>query len=186
MWVGSEGETWGYDSYKQSGDNPRSNYILRKFMPEEGVELSWQAAYTNPWIIFRLGEIYLNYAEAMFELGDEATCREYISKVRARVGMPAIPNSVTGEELRDRLYNERRVEFAFEEHRFWDVRRWEIAMDVENRPIYGMDITKDVDTGEKSYEPVLLLDRKFTEKLYLLPIATDEIRKTSLEQNPGY
>jgi hypothetical protein len=186
MWVASDGKTWGYDSYKQSGDNPRTNYILRKFMPEEGVELSWQDDYINPWIIFRLGEIYLNYAEAQFELGDEATCREYISKVRERGGMPPIPASVTGDELRKRLYNERRIELAFEEHRFWDLRRWKIAIDVENQPIYGMDIIKDVETGEKTYEPILLLEREFLEHMNLLPIATDEIRKTLLDQNPGY
>ncbi len=94
--------------------------------------------------IFRLAEIYLNYAEAKFELGDEAKCREYINKVRARVGMPDIPATVTGEALRERLYNERRIELAFENHRFFDIRRWKIANVVENRPIYGMDIFKDL------------------------------------------
>ncbi|HZI24795.1 MAG TPA: RagB/SusD family nutrient uptake outer membrane protein, partial [Chryseolinea sp.] len=117
MWEASDGSSWGFDSYRQSGDNPRTNYVLKKFMPGENVPLSWQEPYTNPWIIFRLGEIYLNYAEAKFNLGDEAACREYISKVRARVGMPAIPGNITGEALRQRLYNERRVELAFEEHR---------------------------------------------------------------------
>jgi hypothetical protein len=186
MWVSSDGKTWGYDSEKQSSDNPRTCYILRKFMPDEGVELSWQEEYTNPWIIFRLGEIYLNYAEAKFELGDEATCREYLSKIRERVGMPPIPNSVTGGELRKRLYNERRIELAFEEHRFWDLRRWKLAMDIENRPIYGMRITKDITTGGKTFEPYILLQRKFLEHMYLLPIASDEIRKTSMAQNLGY
>lgn len=187
MWVASDGNTWGFDSYKQSGDNPRSNYVLRKFMPDENTPLSWQEPYTNPWIIFRLGEIYLNYAEAKFELGDEATCREYLSKVRARVGMPEIPGSVTGEELRRRLYNERRIELAFEEHRYWDVRRWEIANEVESRPIMGMDIIKDVETGEKTYVPVQLLERHFTEKMHLLPIEANEIlRNEGMEQNPGY
>ncbi|MEK6481394.1 RagB/SusD family nutrient uptake outer membrane protein [Catalinimonas sp. 4WD22] len=187
MWVASDGNTWGFDSYKQSGDNPRTNYVLRKFMPDESVPLSWQQPYTNPWIIFRLGEIYLNYAEAKFELGDEATCREYLSKVRARVGMPPIPDDVSGEELRRRLYNERRIELAFEEHRFWDVRRWEIAMEVENEPIMGMDVIKDVETGEKTYTPVQLLERNFEERMYFLPIEANEIlRNEGMEQNPGY
>jgi len=97
--------------------------MLRKFMPGIEVPISWQYHYTMPWPIFRLGEIYLNYAEAKFELGDEATCRDYLSKVRARVGMPSHNCFVTGENLRARLYNERRVEMAFEEQRFWDVRR---------------------------------------------------------------
>lgn len=187
MWVASDGESWGFDSYRQSGDNPRSNYVLKKFMPGEGVPLSWQEPFTNPWIIFRLGEIYLNYAEAMFELGDEPTCREYLSKVRARVGMPAIPDEVSGEELRRRLYNERRIELAFEEHRYWDLRRWKLAMEVENQPIMGMDIIKDLSTGVKSYTPIKLLERKFEEKMYFLPIEANEIlRNEGMQQNPGY
>jgi len=187
MWVASDGESWGFDSYRQSGDNPRTNYVLRKFMPDEGVPIAWGERYTNPWIIFRLGEIYLNYAEAMFELGDEDACREYISKVRARVGMPPIPATVTGEELRRRLYNERRIELAFEEHRYWDVRRWKIAMDVENRPIFGMDIIKDVNTGVKTYTPVQLLERTFYERMHLLPIEANEVRRNpELTQTPGW
>ena len=189
MWIASDGNSWGYDSYKQSGDNPRGDYILRKFMPEDE-PLSWQYHYTQPWPIFRLAEIYLNYAEAEFELGNEDVCREYLSKIRARpsVDMPPIPETVAGEELRARLYNERRVEMAFEEQRFWDLRRWKIAEDVENRPIYGMEIIKDVNTGVKTYNPVKLLDRTFLPKMYLLPIQTDEILKTNgtLTQTPGW
>ncbi len=109
-------------------------------MPESQ-PISFAERYTIPWPIFRLAEIYLNYAEAKFELGDEATCRLYINKVRARVDMPPIPATVTGEALRERLYNERRIELAFETHRFFDIRRWKIANVIENRPIYGMDIS---------------------------------------------
>lgn len=188
MWVASNSKTWGFDSYKQSGDNPRSNYILKKFMPDKDEQISWQDFNTNPWIFFRLAEIYLNYAEAKFELGDEATCREYISKVRARVGMPAIPASVTGDALRKRLYNERRIELAFESHRVFDVRRWKIAMEVENKPIMGMDLIKDITTGKITYKENKLLNRKFEEKMYLMPISTLEINKSngSIVQNPGW
>lgn len=177
MWVASDTKTWGYDSYKQSSDNPRGNYIIKKFMPESDIDISWNTTCTIPWIIFRLGEIYLNYAEAEFNLGNEAECRKYINLIRERAGMPDLLSSVTGEVLRTRLYNERRIELAFEEHRYWDVRRWKIMMDVENRSLYGMDIIKDVNTGVKTYTPVLLLKRAFTEKNYLLPIETDEIKK---------
>lgn len=186
MWVASDGDSWGYDSYKESTDNPRGGYILKKFMPGEEMPLSWQEDYTQPWIIFRLGEIYLNYAEAMFELGNEDVAREYLNKVRARVEMPEIPEDVTGEELRKRIYNERRVELAFENHRYFDVRRWKIAMETENEPLYGMDIIKDVETGEKSYSPVKRVERSFEEKHYLLPIHSEEVRRISIEQNPGY
>jgi hypothetical protein len=188
MWVSKDGATWGFDSYKQSGDNPRTGYVLKKFMPDADVPLNWQTTYTIPWIHFRLAEIYLNYAEAKFELGDEATCREYLSKVRARVNMPAIAATVTGEALRRRLYNERRIELAFEGHRFFDIRRWKIAKDVENRPVMGIDITKDPVTQAKTYTPVqLLVKATFEDKMNLLPIATSEIRRNKeLVQSPGW
>jgi hypothetical protein len=187
MWVSPDAKTWGFDSYKQSGDNPRSNYVFKKFMPDADVPLSWQTTYTNPWPHFRLAEIYLNYAEAKFELGDEGTCRQYLSLVRARAGMPGIPASVTGEELRKRMYNERRIELAMEGHRFFDVRRWKIAMDTENKPYMGMDITRDPATSVKTYTPIILGTRKFEEKMYLLPIEANEIsRNKSLLQSPGY
>ena len=179
MWIASDGNSWGYDSYKQSSDNPRSNYIIRKFMPTDDVAISWSTQYTTPWILFRLGEIYLNYAEAEFELGNEDVCREYINKIRARAGIPGLDSSVTGAILRQRMYNERRIEMAFEDQRYFDVRRWKIAMDVENRPIYGMDIYKDVNTGAKTYSPVKLSARSFTKQMYLLPISTTEIKKNN-------
>lgn len=178
MWVSSDTKTYGWDNYRRNGDNPRSGYVLRKFNPEQG-ELSWQVEYTQPWIIFRLAEIYLNYAEAEFELGEESIAREYINKVRARVNMPGLPDTISGENLRARIYNERRVELAFEEHRYFDVRRWKIAMETENRPYYGVEIIKDVTTGEMTYNDLLLGQRKFTEQMYLLPISTNEIRKNN-------
>jgi len=188
MWISEDGSQWGYDSYKNTGDNPRTNYVLKKFMPTEG-PFNWQTQFTIQWPHFRLAEIYLNYAEAKFELGDEATAREYISLVRARVGMPALPETVTGEDLRTRIYNERRIEMAFENQRMFDVRRWKIAIDVENRPIRTLDIYLDLSTGVKRYEEVVLLDKSGTyeEKMNLFPISSDEIqRNPELTQTPGW
>jgi hypothetical protein len=187
MWVSTDGTQYGYDSWKQSSDNPRGGYWLRKFMPENQT-ISFNERYTQPWPYFRLGEIYLNYAEAEFELGHEDVCREYINKIRARVGMPNIPASVTGEALRARLYNERRIELAFEGHRFFDIRRWKIAGTIENRPIYGMDIIKNMSTGVKTYSPVLLLQKNpYQEKMNLLPVATSEVQRIGPEiQTPGW
>jgi hypothetical protein len=194
MWesLGDDNKTWGLDCYRHSGDNPRSHHILKKFMPEieQQTVVSWQETSTIPWPIFRLAEIYMNYAEAMFELGDEALCREYLNKVRNRAKMPPIPDTETGEALRARMQNERRVEFAFEEHRFIDVRRWKIAEITENRKLYGMTIFKDVVTGEKTYQHNMLLDKTglFKPEMYLLPIRTAEIRKNEsvLQQTPGW
>ncbi|REL38055.1 RagB/SusD family nutrient uptake outer membrane protein [Rhodohalobacter sp. SW132] len=189
MWVAEDGESWGFDSYRESGDNPRSHYVLKKFMPTEG-PINWETSYTMKWPHFRLAEIYLNYAEAQFELGNEDLARQYLNEVRSREGvnMPDIPATVTGEELRQRIYNERRVELAFENHRFFDIRRWLIADEVENRPIRGMDIFRNMSTGELSYSPVQLLEKiPWEDKMNLLPIASDEIRRNpGIEQNPGW
>jgi len=190
MWIAEDGSSWGYDSYKNTGDNPRTNTVLKKFMPSDG-PFNWQVHFTIQWPYFRLAEIYLNYAEAKFELGDEATAREYVNKVRSRasVNMPDIPATVTGEDLRRRIYNERRIELAFEDHRFFDVRRWKIAVQVENTKIRCLDIYKDLTTGVKRYENVVLLDKSgtFQEYMSLLPIAEDELRNmSSLTQTPGW
>jgi starch-binding outer membrane protein, SusD/RagB family len=187
MWVSSTDNTFGYDSWKQSSDNPRSSYWLRKFMPETGA-ISFNVPYTIPWPHFRLAEIYLNYAEAEFELGDETKCRQFINKVRNRVGMPDIPATVTGEALRQRLYNERRIELAFENHRFFDIRRWKIANVIENRPIYGMDVFLNKTTNVKTYSPVLLLQKNaWQDKMNLLPVDRSEVSRTSPDlQTPGW
>jgi starch-binding outer membrane protein, SusD/RagB family len=186
MWVESSA-VFGSDSWRYSSDNNRSGYSLRKFMPESGT-LDWQTWFTIPWPHFRLAEIYLNYAEAMFELGDENACRTYLSRVRARVGMPAIPATVTGAELRTRLYNERRIELAYEGHRFFDIRRWKIAATIENRPIFGMDVLRNPTTKVKTYQPVLLLQKNaYQDRMNYLPVEANEIRRNAPElQTPGW
>lgn len=179
FWVSKDGKQWGSDSPLQNGDNPVTLHIMRKFAPDVDQEdLLWGKS-SITYCHYRLGEIYLNYAEAMFELGNEDVCREYMNKIRARVDMPDIPATVTGEELRARLYNERRIELAFEMHRYFDVRRWKIANITENRDIYGAKIIKDMTTGVKTYSTVLRQVRKgsWDDKYYLLPIHRDEVQR---------
>jgi len=193
-WVAEDGATWGYDSYRESGDNPESGYTLRKFMPGEEIVLDWGTPFTSPYIWFRLGETYLNYAEAMFEQGDEDACRTYMNLIRARntVNMPPIPDTVTGEDLRQRLYTERRIELSFEGHRYFDVRRWGIAKYTATDTM-GLHILLDTDPasptyGEKRYEPYVVFPRTWDEKLNFIPIHTDEILKNNntISQTPGY
>jgi hypothetical protein len=190
MWVAEDGATWGFDSYKKTGDNPRPNTVLKKFMPSQG-PIGWAVPRLEQWPFFRLAEIYLNYAEAKFELGDEATARQYLNLVRKRasVNMPDIPATVTGEALRKRIYNERRIELAFEAHRFFDVRRWGIATTTENAIIYAYDVFKNTTTGVLRYQKVNLLNKTGTFQAYksLLPIAQDELRRNpQLTQTPGW
>ena len=175
----------GADMIQQ--DMTMTGYYCRKFV-NENEPVSQSHHYTTPFPFFRLAEIYLNYAEAEFQLGHEDVAREYVNKVRARksVNMPSITDS--GEALLKRIYHERQIELAFERHRFFDLRRWKIA---DNTPIVGLNIIKDGE-GKFSYERyVLSLDSRKNEwkdAFFVLPIHYSEIQKSneSLEQNNGY
>lgn len=200
-WESPDGTQWGPDSWRHNPDNTRSSMALRKFMPQDGQLISRQIQLSNPWPIFRLADIYLHYAEAQLALGNEAVAREYISKVRARPGvdLPPIPDNVTGDALKKRLINERRIELAFEGHRYFDIRRWKIAAQVENPPVRGVIVTcpaPNVANGTCASLPLsafsyttrnLLEARTYPEQMNLLPIHTDELlRNPSLTQTPGW
>lgn len=158
----------------------------------------WGNAGFQPWIYFRYAEILLNYAEAANEAygpdavpaGSTMSARQAINMVRARPGvnMPELAVGLTQEQMRDAVRYERRVELAFEEHRFYDVRRWKIANVTENKPAGGVIITKTA--SGFTYTPKVALDgRKFETKHYWLPIPRAEILASgsnNLEQNPGY
>jgi starch-binding outer membrane protein, SusD/RagB family len=166
-----------------------TGYYPRKFITEEKTGFGWDGtANSDPlWLWFRYGEILLIYAEAMYFLGDEDTSREYINIIRSRSGVEMPPVTESGEELFDRLVNERRIEMVFEEQRYFDVRRWKIAPDVLNRDRNRMYIWKDPVTGNRTFEVRFFQEANFHERNYLLPIPQSEIdRNALLEQNPGY
>ncbi len=192
MWMGRETETFvdGMDSRTgpiAAWNGSMSGYYLKKFVQEEIAPVGGSVRTTTPWIMFRYAEILLNYAEASFELGDEATALQYINEVRARTGvnMPAV--LATGDDLRKRIQHERRIELVFEGHRYFDVRRWQIADVTEVNDIMGVVITKAAD-GTKTYDTQLLVPRAWDDKLYWLPIPKVEIDRSlgALTQNPGY
>ena len=144
----------------------------------------------HTWRTFRMGEYYLNYAEAVFKyLGSaDATtaefpmsAREAANKTRRRVGMPDLSSS---GDFWTRLCNERFVELAFEGHRFWDVRRWKEA-DRYFKEIYEMKLTKDSD-GNISYTR-RKVERGWDDRMYLFPIPqTERMKNGNLLQNPGW
>jgi starch-binding outer membrane protein, SusD/RagB family len=104
------------------------------------------------------------------------------------VGMPATPVTYTGTALWNRLVNERRIELAFEGHRFFDERRWLIAGDIENRPLRGIQITKDLATGISTYTPKIWLQKiPYDPKMNFIPIERSETRRESgVTQSPGW
>ena len=149
----------------------------------------------HAWMLLRYCEVLLNYAEAMIEAyGDynfksadfPISAKEAVDKVRARSGvqMPPFPSTLSLEEFKLKLRNERYVELAFEDQRFWDVRRWKIAP--QTTDIYGVDIEKTGDNTFK-YTPVLVEKRIFTDKMYLYPIPQKErYINPNLSQNQGW
>ena len=97
--------------------------------------------------------------------------------------MPALSSTLTPAEFLEKVKHERRVELAFEGHRFWDLRRWK-DLD-ESKNIYGVKIVKNGD--EITYTKSLMEERKIEDKLYFYPIANTELFKNgNLKQNPGW
>ncbi len=166
-----------------------TGYYIRKFINEAIVNPNSSNQGDSPWIYFRYAEILLNYAEAKYFLGDETTCKQYLNMVRSRPGVNMPPITESGAALLTRLQHERRIELVFEEHRWFDTRRWKIAPVVLNTIPKKIDIVKDLATGVKFYtvNTYAGFTFVFTDKNYLLPIPQSEIDKNSaLIQNPGY
>ena len=181
--------TGGIDADIPGSTVPRPGYYFRKFNDTTITDPINTRTGNTPWTFFRFAEILLNYAEASYFLGDEATTRTYINRVRSRPGVSMPPVTESGAALLKRLQNERRIELAFEGHRWFDVRRWKIAPQVLNVNAKRMSVTKNQTTGVRTYTVSDLLPaRAFNEsKHYLLPIPQGEIdRDPVLTQNPNY
>lgn len=162
-----------------------SGYYLRKFI-DPSVVHEYAARGANqeaPWHYFRYGEIILNYAEAALNLGQEDEAKTYINMIRERAGMPDITS--TGQQLVEDYRNERRIELVFEQHRFFDIRRWMIAPEVMV-DANGI-VIEDPLSGPVTYEVSKIQNRAWNDKMYFLPITLDEIqRNKNLVQNPLY
>ncbi|MCF2494726.1 RagB/SusD family nutrient uptake outer membrane protein [Dyadobacter chenhuakuii] len=182
---------------KDSKDGPsnwntsKTGYYLKKFMNDAlPIDNPWDIAGTQTWIYFRYAEILLNYAEAQNEaVGPDASVYAAINAIRRRPGvmMPVLKAGLTQAQMREKIRNERRIELAFEEHRFYDVRRWKIANVTENAPANGIEIGKSGNAFTYKVKEALT-GKAFTEKQYWLPIPRAEIQASNnkLEQNPGY
>lgn len=170
------------------------NYYLRKFLDINNDHRAINQEI--PWPYFRYAEILLNYAEACIALGQDQDARNALNQIRKRAGMPEFTSGLTGTALRDECRNERRIELAFEDKRFFDIRRWMIAPQVMNEDAQGIDITvKGADRADRStyhdysYEVIDVQKRHWDDKMYFLPIPFDEVQRNPLlqgKQNPGY
>lgn len=166
----------------------RTGYYLRKFMTS-GTNESTFTAQNHNFPIFRYAEILLNYAEAQNEgayVMNDPTVYAAINAIRTRCNMPAIPTGLSQADMRARIMHERRVELAFEEHRFFDIRRWKIAGSVLNGILHGIKGT--FDGTNVTYSIVDAAPTKFdVSKMYLYPIPYKEmVSNNNMTQNPNW
>jgi hypothetical protein len=169
----------------------KTGYYLRKFLADFSNSTSFSNQSHN-FILFRYAEILLNYAEALNEVGRVEDAVTQIKAIRGRAGLTAGTNGryginagISQNEMREVIRNERRIELSFEEHRFWDVRRWKIADNALSGPLYGMKITRA--NNVFSYQKVQVGSMLFQPKLYHMPLPYDETTKNlQLVQNEGW
>ena len=177
----------------------RTGYYMRKFNNNTSSSNANNDGYMST---FRLAEMYLNFAEAAYQAnGPEAqvsstvggvsmSAKDAVDAVRARAGMPSLPAGLSKDDFEKRYRNERRIELAFEEHRFFDVRRWKILNETD-KAVTGMRITQHED-GSYTYTRFKFDDRNTnTDKYLMYPV--DETEASKMErltgndwQNPGW
>jgi hypothetical protein len=197
------GVTWlsrNVETFEGGKDKPntantvqtKTGYYLRKFMGNFTTGTTYSSQSHN-FPIFRYAEIILNYAEALNEMDRVEDAVQQIILLRKRAGIQAgtsnrygIPVGISQDDMRSLIYDERRVELAFEEHRFWDLRRWKIADVSLSGPIYGMQLVNNA--GSITYNlNVQVADYVFGNRLYHMPIPYSETTKnTKLIQNEGW
>ncbi len=195
----------GVDTRESSIENwngSRTAYYTRKFIDGDPAKAdNFSDAQVIPFPFIRYTEMALNYAEASAVLGQETEARNWINRIRFRSGMPAITDS--GQNLIDRIINERRIELAYEEHRYHDARRWLLG-NLLGRGIKSINVRATLKPGQTPHVPYRYDTSKYTytyqvvdntsnetrvwrNKMYFRPLSRDEVNRNELLiQNPGY
>ena len=173
-------------------DIQRTGFFNKKRSNEDYNVGSTQGIGGTDYMIFRLGEIYLNLAEAAYALHKDDEALAALNTIRQRVGMPdkTTINWAT-------IQNERKVELCFENQHYWDLRRWrtaEQALDSDNIKYSGVKWRKDY-SNPGMYEIIHLTggnatdawDRSFESHHYYFPITLERVKNSpALRENPGY
>ena len=177
----------GFNALPKYGATP-TGYYLRKYVDGSCVTTADnQTTRRHTWIIFRLGEFYLDYAEAVFNATGSAkdatyglTANEAINKLRNRSDIQMPEFTEDGEAWVARYERERMVELAFENHRFWDVRRWKKGAQYF-RTIQVATISPSLQLTRST------VSRQWDDKYYFYPIPQSELKKNpNLTQNAGW
>ena len=163
-----------------------TGFGVMKYLDESHNNQGERETSDSDYIIFRYGEVLLNLAEAAFELGKEGEALDAVNEIRSRAGISAL-SSIS----RDQIRHERKVELAFEGHRYWDLRRWRIAKDII--PVNRSGVRYILDYNTRKYKVEILKNFDgvtapvFEERNYYMPITASRISNNrSLVENPGY
>jgi starch-binding outer membrane protein, SusD/RagB family len=190
----AQAQVFTYNTASQDGyPATTTGYYSRKMCDSTVANNGSAAGPARTWPLIRYAEMLLNHAEAINETGQTALAYPKIIELRKRAGIePGADNlyglkaNMTKEEMRAVVQNERRIELAFEDQRWHDIRRWKTAMAVGNAFNNTMVITK---VGNNYTYQVTPSSRRhnFRPEMYLLPIPNDEVRKMpKMVQNPGW
>jgi hypothetical protein len=169
----------------------KTGYYVLKMLDATSINVSGFPSTQRCFPLIRYAEILLNRAEALNEFaGPTTVVYDLVSLIRKRAGLVPfqLPAGLTQDQMRQYIRTERRIELAYEEHRFWDVRRWKIAEQTDNRVLNGMQVTR-LANGTFTYQVVPVRQHYFRPAMYLFPIPQSEINKSadrSLLQNPGW
>ena len=191
------------DNPNNEGIRTKTGYYLKRHLAQDEEETTfhktnYHATMPGVWMIVRYADVLLMYAEAQTEYLNKAqgqgtisdeTVYAAIEQVRERAGLNpyTLKRNMSYEELIKIIRNERRCEFAFEESRFWDIRRWKIAEDVYSKPLHGVKITKNADNTFHYDYNMVVTNPFWDNRMYRLPIDNNEVLyNPNIKQNPGY
>lgn len=194
----------GPGDVNKNGNASITGYLVKKFVdPKDGFDPEENESQTS-WQEIRFAEVLLIYAEAENEVnGPSQKVYEVLNRIRERAGLPSLPVNLSKNEMRKRIRHERKIELAFENHRWFDLIRWDIAQDVlDGFAPLGIKVTR-TDNAPSKEEQAQLFDQdlfnftpfkvkgrtqNFPESHKLLPIPQSELDKNPnlKPQNPGY
>lgn len=190
LWLNRPVETFEGGADKPGGikQQTKTGYYSRKFMGNFEAATNYSSV-NHDYILFRYAEVLLNNAEARNEFlaSPDQEVYDAVEAIRQRAGLNPyrLSTGLTKDAMREIIHNERRKELAFEEHRFYDVRRWKLAETEFNKQLHAMVIYQ---TGTGTiYQEVPVLKMNFVKKMYLAPIPFFEVLKNpNMVQNPGW
>lgn len=184
------------DGFTTNGTGPTTTGYYARKMCDENISANSSFNTERGWPLLRYAEVLLSYAEAINETGQTALAYPKLIEIRRRAGIiPGADNlyglkaNMTLEEMRAVIQNERRIELMNEDHRWNDIRRWKIAVAVNNGFNKAINITRIGTTGSNyTYQVVnTIRAHVFNPQQYLMPIPQSEIAKMpAMVQNPGY